>query len=54
MTVKFYYAQKVYQKNQLGARLNKTEMILGVNIISGKASVESVNRASGSAKICML
>ena len=54
MTVKFYYAQKVYQKIQLGARVNKTEMILGVNIISGKASVESVNRASGSAKICML
>ena len=44
----FYYAQDVYQKNQLGTRLyEKTDMIPGVNIISGKGSTVSVNGAGG-------
>ena len=44
----FYYAQDVYQKNQLGTRLyEKTDMIPGVNIISGKGSTASVNGAGG-------
>ena len=44
----FYYAQDVYQKNQLGTRLyEKTDMIPGVNIISGKGRTASVNGAGG-------
>ena len=39
----FYYVQDVYQKNQLQTRLDKRQ-----NIISGKASVASVNRAGES------
>ena len=45
----FYYVQDVCHKNQQGILdRKKTEMIPGVNIISGKASVASVNRARGS------
>ena len=38
----FYYVQDVYHKNQL-ATLDKRQMIPEANIISGKASVVSVN-----------
>ena len=43
----FYYFQDVYQKKQLGTRLDKTEIILRVNIISGKASVVRINGTGG-------
>ena len=40
---------KIYiSKKQLGSRLDKRHTILGVNIISGIASVASVNGAEGS------
>ena len=41
----FYYVQDVYQKSQLRTRSDKRHMIPEVNIISGKASVASVNGA---------
>ena len=36
----FYYIKDAYQKNKLGTRSNKRHMISGVNIISGKASIQ--------------
>ena len=48
----FYYAQEVYQKNQLGTRLDKRpDIIPGVNIINRKASVAIINRAGGSGDV---
>ena len=41
----FYDVQDVYQKNQLGTRLDKTEMMPGVTIISQKASISSIYEA---------
>ena len=43
----FHYVRDIYEKNQLAARLDKTDMIPKVNIIIGKASVSSVNGARG-------
>ena len=43
----FHYVQDVYQKNQLGTRLDKRHIIPEVNIISGKASVATINGAGG-------
>ena len=42
----FYYVQVVFQKNQLGTRLDKTDMIPVVNIME-KGSVAIINRAGG-------
>ena len=41
----FYYIWDVYQKNQLGARLDKRQLIPGVNIISRKVSIANINGA---------
>ena len=43
----FYYVHDVYQKNQLETRLYEKQVIPGVNIISGKASVASIIEAGG-------
>ena len=43
----FHYVRDIYEKNQLAARLDKTDMIPKVNIIIGKASVASVNGTRG-------
>ena len=43
----FHYVRDIYEKNQLAARLDKTDMIPKINIIIGKANVASVNRARG-------